>query len=188
MNCKCVHCTLCISTVALAISIVALCNSHPRTLGFDYLGLLVGILALLVTALIGWQIFIVINFDKLIDQKVKAMKEEIRLCIHFESGVLPVKNAMKIKPSDIPSKQYFYTVFRALKQVVQSGNRGAIQHALECLKTDILSQYSSLPPIAEDIRRGYIEMLVDASCPLADSLLPFFQKSAVVSEGGPDGQ
>ena len=42
--------------LSLILSIISLCNSHPRTDGLDYIGVIVGILSLLVTILIGWQI------------------------------------------------------------------------------------------------------------------------------------
>lgn len=41
---------------SLIMSIFSLCNSLPRTDGLDYIGVIVGILSLLVTILIGWQI------------------------------------------------------------------------------------------------------------------------------------
>lgn len=45
------------SLIALAISIIALANGSPRKLEIDYLGIIVGILALLITFLVGWQIW-----------------------------------------------------------------------------------------------------------------------------------
>lgn len=42
--------------LSLVFSIISLCNSHPCTSGLDYIGAIVGILSLLVTILIGWQI------------------------------------------------------------------------------------------------------------------------------------
>lgn len=52
-----------LSILSLIASIVALCVAIPRAnaINFDYLGLLVGILALLVTALIGWNIYNLID-------------------------------------------------------------------------------------------------------------------------------
>ena len=52
-----------LSAVSFVTSIVALCIAVYRSpeLGFDYLGLLVGIQAVLVTALIGWNIYAVLD-------------------------------------------------------------------------------------------------------------------------------
>lgn len=50
--------------LSLILSIISLCNSHPCTSGLDYIGVIVGILSLLVTILIGWNIYTVIDFNK----------------------------------------------------------------------------------------------------------------------------
>lgn len=62
-----------VSLVALLISIVALCVAVFRTpeLGFDYQGVLVGVLSLLVTVLIGWNIYTVLDSK----QEIKRMVE-----------------------------------------------------------------------------------------------------------------
>lgn len=46
-----------ISVVSLVLSIVALCNAYPRSLGIDYLGWIVGLLALITAILLGWNIY-----------------------------------------------------------------------------------------------------------------------------------
>lgn len=57
-----------------AISIATLCRSfyHEVGLGFDYMGIIVGILAALCTVLIGWQIYNVIDFSQ--KEKTNAAK------------------------------------------------------------------------------------------------------------------
>lgn len=54
-----------ISITGTIIALVALFKNCPRTDGLDYIGVIVGILALLVTALIGWQIFSIVNIEKI---------------------------------------------------------------------------------------------------------------------------
>ena len=46
------------------VSIGCLCHILPRELGIDYLGWIVGILALLTTILIGWNIYSVIDMKE----------------------------------------------------------------------------------------------------------------------------
>lgn len=67
----------CLSIAAIIFSIVAICVSLPSTpeLGIDYIGVIVGILSLLVTMLIGWQIYNVIAIDKKIDSKIEKTKK-----------------------------------------------------------------------------------------------------------------
>lgn len=56
-------CSYILSAVAIVLSIVAICVSLPRTdISFDYLGLMTGILGVLVTILIGWNIYMIIDF------------------------------------------------------------------------------------------------------------------------------
>lgn len=55
-----------LSAIAIIVSIIAICIACPHVpeLGFDYQGVIVGILALLVTMLIGWNIFSIIDIRK----------------------------------------------------------------------------------------------------------------------------
>lgn len=63
--------------VAIIMGVIALATVCPRTdLSIDYMGVIVGILSLLVTALIGWQIFNLIKIDKL-NATLMSAKEEI---------------------------------------------------------------------------------------------------------------
>lgn len=69
----------CLSIAAIICSVVAICVSLPSApeLGMDYIGVIVGILSLLVTMLIGWQIWNVIAIDKKIDGKVKQTSDSL---------------------------------------------------------------------------------------------------------------
>ena len=69
----------CLSIAAIICSVVAICVSLPSApeLGMDYIGAIVGILSLLVTMLIGWQIWNVIAIDKKIDGKVKQTSDSL---------------------------------------------------------------------------------------------------------------
>lgn len=72
-----------LSFIAIVLSIVAICVSLPRTdMCFDYLGLVTGILGVLVTVLIGWNIYMIIDFrqekEKLqqyFDEQKKSVRE-----------------------------------------------------------------------------------------------------------------
>mgnify|MGYP003104152291 FL=1 len=69
----------CLSIAAIICSVVAICVSLPSApeLGIDYIGVIVGILSLLVTMLIGRQIWNVIAIDKKIDGKVKQTSDSL---------------------------------------------------------------------------------------------------------------
>ncbi len=53
-------------TISILLSIVAIAISVLRCepMSFDYMGVLIGILSMLTTALLGWQIYSVINLEK----------------------------------------------------------------------------------------------------------------------------
>lgn len=58
-----------VSAIALVLSIIAICGLYYRTtdLGIDYIGIIVGILAILVTCLVAWNIYSAIDANKKID-------------------------------------------------------------------------------------------------------------------------
>lgn len=68
-----------LSIGAISCSIVTIITVHPSTseLGLDYMGIIVGILSLLVTLLLGWQIWSIISIDKKINDKVEYLNKEI---------------------------------------------------------------------------------------------------------------
>lgn len=64
-----------VSAITLVLSIIAICGLYYRTtdLGFDYIGIIIGVLAILVTCLMAWNIYSVIDANKKIDE----MRNEI---------------------------------------------------------------------------------------------------------------
>ena len=77
------------SIAAIIISIVALANVAPtQDINFDYLGAVIGVLSFLVTLLIGYQIYTVINVKEELKevQVVEAIKEFIPNFEHEEKG------------------------------------------------------------------------------------------------------
>ena len=62
-----------ISITAIIIAIVALANTAPtQGIDFDYLGAIIGVLSFLVTLLIGYQIYTVIN----VKEELKEIQKE----------------------------------------------------------------------------------------------------------------
>lgn len=61
------------SMAALAVGVAAIAIAYPRKeeLGFDYTGVIVGILSLLVMILIGYEIFRAFTFNKKVKKEVK---------------------------------------------------------------------------------------------------------------------
>ena len=85
---------VCTNFLALIFSIAALCMTHPNQLGFDYIGVIVGILALLVTILIGWNIYQLVDV-KGIRKEFEAYKEDVKADINRH--LLLEENALAVE-------------------------------------------------------------------------------------------
>lgn len=70
--------TLILSAISIMVSVAALCRTYPHTsdLGMDYQGVIVGILALLVTAVIGLNIYTLVDFKRA-TKEVEALKRKL---------------------------------------------------------------------------------------------------------------
>lgn len=67
------------SSIAIVISLIVLSISCPRkNLSLDYIGIIVGVLALLTTILIGWQIYNVISFEKRLNELKSQLEKKIQ--------------------------------------------------------------------------------------------------------------
>jgi hypothetical protein len=90
---------VCTNFLALFFSITALCMTHPNQLGFDYIGAIVGILALLVVFTVSWQI---INAKELKDGiKEKAIQTDKTISdikTNFNKEIEILKNNPAIDP------------------------------------------------------------------------------------------
>lgn len=63
-----------LSLIALLLSIIAAFRTTPMEA--DWMGILVGILALLVTLLVGWQIFNIISINKQVHDKMRLVQSQ----------------------------------------------------------------------------------------------------------------
>jgi len=76
---------------------ICLCVIFPRytsneNLGFDYLGILVGVLSLLVTLLIGWQIYNSISINKRLRQWDKEKEKLMTRIDEYDKNMIQVKS------------------------------------------------------------------------------------------------
>lgn len=102
----------CLSIAAIICSVVAICVSLPSApeLGIDYIGVIVGILSLLVTMLIGWQIWNVIAIDKKVKDEVKQVSKS------FAKDIKEIKDESEISTKKILYKaEYIELKFQLSK-------------------------------------------------------------------------
>lgn len=63
------------SIISAGVCIFALCKHAPRTnLEFDYMGVIVGLFGLIITILIGWQVYKSIKTDKIQEKLIQLQK------------------------------------------------------------------------------------------------------------------
>ena len=90
-----------ISVLALVFSIIAICRSFYRTvdIGFDYMGVIVGVLAILVTCLVAWNIHSAIDAN----HKISEVRNEVNM---LQSSINSDKLASERKINKLKSELY----------------------------------------------------------------------------------
>ena len=120
------------SLAAIIMSIVALADTHPRVLysaddktvvlGFDYVGVIVAILALLVTFLVAWQIYNSLSLKERTENVERDLKKQIRLLSNERRNILNTSKMSKeycqgIACLSLAMIQYYETLHRRLNNV-----------------------------------------------------------------------
>ena len=138
--------SLLISLLTLIISVITLCLTNPNysDLGLDYQGVIVGVLSLLVTALIGWNIYTTIDLKDKIDEFKYAVPISLTVSLaqlgralfykeHYEYAISAFLNALAAwergSENELMEEAYSYSV-RCLKLI---GKKNII---LECTAED----------------------------------------------------
>lgn len=87
-----------ISGVALAISLYAAIRTNPVT--WDLLGVLAAILSVLVTILIGWQIYNVISFERKMEKSISKAEDNLKIYVNAQ-----IKNVANLLRCDLSVTQ-----------------------------------------------------------------------------------
>lgn len=160
----------CLSIAAIIFSVIAICVSLPSApeLGIDYIGVIVGILSLLVTMLIGWQIYNAVTIEKRIKGEVERTRNEID--IYFDKQkvenlyMLTIVNGISQSRMDIMEKKYdsalfccIYTIDAALKANVPD----IAQTCLNMIIDSIIPAFKNQPTkeTAKKNKDNYIQIL-----------------------------
>ena len=90
-----------ISVLALVFSIIAICRSFYRTvdIGFDYMGVIVGVLAILVTCLVAWNIHSAIDAN----HKISEVRNEVN---NLQSSINSDRLASERKINKLKAELY----------------------------------------------------------------------------------
>ena len=164
-----IACGIALLASGFALAIV-LAERYPRTdLDFDYLGLIVGILALLVTVLIGWQIYSVIK----IRETTKAIsKTRAEFSLESERNLTQTYLSLSdffysrcIGP-DLPMSQieykYIYYRISAILHASRTGDYETCKTIVKLLLETIRKEYTVLTASG---KKDLIYLLSDVCSP-----------------------
>ena len=156
-----------ISIVALGIAILAMAKVAPvKELDFDYYGAIIGVLSFLVTLLMGYQIYTVINVKKELED-VRRLKEEIDTKLQEKADVLskeykeelanaaPLIMAIASKERDIVESEVFkaYRVSKKGQLAKELAGRTLLVMLLELSKLEGDERKVALEELAKNIER-----------------------------------
>lgn len=178
-----------ISMVAIIISMIALAIVAPSdlsdgSLDFDYIGAIIGVLSILVTILIGYQIYTVINVKESL-KEVQQIRAEVDTKLQDKADSLtdefkeelyqatPLIMAIASTKKDIIEAE----VFRAYKE------SGPKQLAKDLAKQTILAIFQGFVEMEDsNVRNEYIEQL--ARNVNYDDVVEFYTDFAKMNDKG----
>lgn len=161
-----------IGITALVLSIISICISAWRSpeLSFDYQGVLVGVLSLLVTVILGWNIYTVIDIKntreeinklkRLLEKQIQQSNENTKLILRMEmidsAEVLNAFTSNEIPDSLVVMFKEFYRIKNKnsiAKMLAQSYIThvliGFIQKNNNVITDDLIMQLSKCVKIEE---------------------------------------
>ena len=174
-------------TLSLIISITSLCLSLIRTQPYtiDVLALLVGVLAISVTILIGWQL---VNYFFLKEEIDRKTKESINKSF---KDFFPVNEAyMQTVVCNLVGVAYdersFDIYIRCLEKITSSNSpemkEFALKETIDELKNTMKAlDERGLKSIFKNKRRGYLRILEKIDHPIKDELIDFINEAIDVA-------
>lgn len=173
-----------IGITSLVMSIIAIFVACYRTenLGFDYQGVIVGVLSLLVTALLGWQIYSTIAMEervrKIADTIASERTNELQRSLYwelsgtYESLTVTSIDARKVLDaifynnqhaicalfcSDLEKAKKVIENMVIITKIIKNGNV-TDKHLLELLSEHV-DKLKILLPVYPDLAKSYVNLL-----------------------------
>lgn len=171
------------SLVALVISIFCVCPTLPRVLNteelnFDYLGLIIGVLSVLVAALIGWNIYTIIDakqFKKETNDILKDQANEVSAMIyqmHAQSLFYNMHNP----------KEAVAQIMQAIEMSNKLKNKDTLTSNISCLVRMSNDLNGAMAPVRYAVKfntdtiEKYCQILKDTNNLEAMNLTSFIRK------------
>ncbi len=174
-----------LSFIAIIISIVAICIACPNIpeLGFDYQGVLVGILSLLVTVLISLQIYNYISFESEMKKRVtEIVNEKLEKLNHSVIGYAKARlsNAVFKKAEPINLNN----AFDALEDIILGENIDPNNTALNCAISkivdaieDIKSSNNGILKVFPNRKNHYLKLIKSIEHEDKDDIIALLNKA-----------
>lgn len=156
-----------VSCLSLPLSVIAVCAAFWRSpdLSFDYQGVIVGVLSLLVTVLIGWNIYTTIGIESRINKFKYAVP--ISLCTSlaqlgralynnddYANALMSLLNALAVyrkgSENELMEESYLYSV-NTIKSIKEKGI------TIECTKEDYIAFLNAALKTKDDVIISYVK-------------------------------
>lgn len=165
--------------------------SANHSLYISYAAFLVGVLTILVTALICWQVFNYVFIKREMNNIVKsALKDFQKDSIHVLKGMILIANSKSLLWSRFA--QAFDDTMISLEEVLKSKNKNLNKFAIEFLmdylatiKKDMEERFEC-PIIYKDKKDIYIRILKRTNHPDKDIFISMINNAEEIEENGND--
>lgn len=127
-----------LSVISFLFSLAVLCKAFPRFIeipnetGFDYIGFIIGVLSLLVTVLIGWNIYSVIDLRN-IKSELEEVKSDSLFNSYKTSTVVFVSMSDFYQRNNDVNNVFYYNVL-TLSSASKYGNMELANELIDILK------------------------------------------------------
>ena len=143
-----------------------MCNHYPRELGFDYMGVIVAIIGVIVAVVVGWQIYNLIHLDEIRrstqnrEKKFREFENKMNLLVDFLHAQSFQIRAHILWLDKKYIGCYIYNIFclREYSRINKSGYSIHEQHFVDILKN---CTYSLSMIIANNISKNKAQRVAD---------------------------
>lgn len=149
-----------LSIVSFLFSLAVLCKAFPRLIeipnetGFDYMGFIVGVLSLLVTVLLGWNIYSVIDLRN-IKSELEDVKSTSR-CNSYKTSVVVFASMSDFYQRNNDVNNVFYYNVLTLSYALKYGDMELANNLIDELKKDMDSNHLSFYENTKDTMIGLL--------------------------------
>lgn len=164
--------------LSFAFSIVSLCNSLPRTSGLDYIGVIVGILSLLVTILIGWQLVNYFVIEKRMRGYAKKLIEQYRHSVNCYVIALYAVQAYQSNNTEMGIDTSMNAIEEGLKGYDKDSISLPVSQLMELAKQYKAGTYSVR--IYKGKRNEYLKTILNTEDINVDIIVDMIQNAAEV--------